>query len=481
MAQLIARTWSRFLFVFVCIALLLIEPMIADGLDLPDGSWPRDALETGLWSLVLFAIALLAIRLLHILIWNGIVARRSGGPPPRLLTDLVDGAILVVTLILVIAFVFDKPVNGLIATSGVAVAIIGFALKTMISDLFSGIAITLERPFRLGDWIEIEKGPVGRVRTMSWRATGIELENGLHMVVPNGQLSEMVLRIYDRPERRWRDEIDVTLDYGVTEQQAERVLLSAAADVPDVASAGKPDVRIVSFEERGVIWRLRFWIPDYPSRSRLRDAVQRNLLRNMHFSGMALPVPQIYAQTKIATTQSRASAAATFIRRVPLFDMLTADELDALAAAAVLRLVKSGETVVRVGEEGASLYLVKEGLMEVRIDTGSGEETAIARLQAGQFFGEMSLLTGAPRTATVRAVTESTVIEVTKTAIEPILTARAELLETMSAVLAERQMQNQRAGKTAKAPVEIEEEGRNLARHLLGRMRAFFRIGAPGA
>jgi len=119
--------------------------------------------------------------------------------------------------------------------------------------------------------------------------------------------------------------------------------------------------------------------------------------------------------------------------------------------------------------------------MEVKIDRGNGEETLVARLEPGQFFGEMSLLTGAPRAATVRAVTESTVIEVTKDALGPILTERAELLETMSAVLADRQMRNSKAGDATSAPADAGEEQQTLAHQILGRMRTFFRIGASVA
>jgi small-conductance mechanosensitive channel/CRP-like cAMP-binding protein len=481
MATLIARTWSRFTLLLVSVILISVSPAIVGWLGLRPGSMPEVIVRGAFEMLAIVAGALLVIRLLHTAVWNGVMARRTGHAPPRLLTDLVDGAILAATVIMVIAIVFNMPVNGLIATSGVAVAVIGFALKSMISDIFSGIAITLERPFRIGDWIEIQDGPVGQVRNMSWRATGLDLENGIHLVVPNSQLSEMVLKIYDRPERRWRDEIDVTLGFDVTAQQAERVLISAAVEVTEVAATGRSDTRIVGFDERGVVWRLRYWVPDYPSRGQIRNAVQRNLLRNLRFSGIVVPVPRLYAETPVHTPKTREEATAAFIRRVPLFEMLTATELDALAVAAHDRLVAAGGMVVHAGEDGSSLFLIKEGLMEVRIDRGNGEETMVARLEPGQFFGEMSLLTGAPRAATVRAVTESTVIEVTKDALGPILTERAELLETMSAVLADRQMRNSKAGDATSAPADAGEEQQTLAHQILGRMRTFFRIGASVA
>jgi small-conductance mechanosensitive channel/CRP-like cAMP-binding protein len=481
MNKLVARTWGRIAFLLFAMALAAAEPSIAIALRLAEGSYSESILNAALESLVLIAGALLIIRLLHVLVWHGLVTRQSGGPPPRLLTDLVDVAVLTITLTLVIAFVFDMPVNGLIATSGVAVAVIGFALKSMISDLFSGIAITIERPFRIGDWIEIQSGAVGQVRTMSWRATGLDLESGLHLVVPNSQLSEMVLKIYDRPEPHWRDELDIMFGYDVSAHQAERVLLSAAADVPEVAASGEPHVRIMSFDEKGVVWRLRFWVPDYPSCGPLRYAVQRNILRNLHFSGITLPLPRLYTQMPVPESPSSTRDTGAFIRRVPLFAMLRNEELADLVAASAHRLVSSGTAVVGLGDRGDSLFLVKDGLLEVLLAGADGEPLSIARLQSGHFFGEMSLLTGAPRAATVRAVVDSTVIEINKAAMEPILMRRVELMEAMSTVLADRQLMNARAGEVSRTPSEVREERRTLAHLLLGRMRAFFRIGAPAS
>ncbi len=284
------------LVVAVAVAAAATWRQLAAALALAPGGLAFETVRITAQASVWLAAALVAMRLLHLLLWEGVVRRRTGSPAPRLLTDLADGLILVTAVVVIIAFVADKPVTGLIATSGVAVAVIGFALKSMISDLFSGIAITLERPFRMGDWIEISGGMVGKVLNLSWRATGLMLESGIYVVVPNSRLSEMVLRVYDRPEAAWRDEVEVTLGYDVTAHQVERILLSAAADVPEVAAQPRqPDVRIVEFGDNGVKWRLRFWVPDYLGRSRLRYAVQRNVLRNLHFSGIATAAPRLHA------------------------------------------------------------------------------------------------------------------------------------------------------------------------------------------
>jgi len=437
----------------------------------------RELTQAAIWM----AGAFVLIRMVDILIWKGVVVRQTGVPATRLLMDLGNGVILITAVISIVAFVFRQPVTGLIATSSVAVAIVGFALKSLISDLFSGIAITLERPFRMGDWVEITGGSVGKVLNVSWRTTGLMLESGVYVMVPNGRLSEMILRLYDRPASPWRDEIDITLPYDTPPHQAERILIAAATDVPGILGQDRaPDLRIVEFGDSGTKWRLRFWVPDYPSRSRLRFEVQRNILRNLHFSGVGVPAPRIDAMvTKGPMTLAASRGAEAFLGRVSLFKMLEAEEIAELTAKSEIRLILAGQTLVQHGDAGSSLFLVKEGLCEVLVANGGGPDKSIAHLKPGAFFGEMSLLTGAPRSATVRTMVDSMVMEITRDALQPILARREAVVEAMSHALAERQLENDLRVMAAHGADNGRAAGLTLAKQLMGRMRALFALNAP--
>jgi small-conductance mechanosensitive channel/CRP-like cAMP-binding protein len=452
-------------------------PDLTAFLGLPKDRPSSEVLRIIAQSSVWLASAMLAIRLLDVLVWKGVVLRRTGSPAPRLLSDLVAYLVMVFAITAIIALVLDKPVTGLIATSSVAVMVIGLALKSLISDLFSGIALTLDHPFRMGDWIEIHGGMVGKVLNLTWRATGIILESGVYVVVPNSRLSEMVFRVYDQPEMPWRDEIDITLDYSVSAYHAERVLLSAAIGVPEVtAQARPPDVRIAAFGDNGTTWRLRFWVPDYPSRSRIRFEVQRNILRNLHYAGFSAAAPRVrnILHEEDAIKASADLSVEAFLTRVVIFNILTFDEIAQLASNANRRLFLKGATVTLCDEEGDSLFTIKEGLFDVSIPQENGDELIVARLGPGSFFGEMSLLTGAPRAATVRATIDSITIEITKDALQPILTHRESLMEALSNVLAERQLANSKAIAEVMTAEDVQAAQQTLAEQLLGRMRSFF-------
>jgi small-conductance mechanosensitive channel/CRP-like cAMP-binding protein len=431
------------------------------------------ALSAAEWLIAAF----LLIRLVDILIWRGLVLRRTGIMPPRLLTNLVDVIIWLTAATIITSWVFEQPVSGLVATSGVAVAMVGFALKSLISDMFSGIALTLERPFAIGDWVEIGEGTIGRVTGLSWRATSLALLNGTTVHVPNGRMAELVLRVI----KVWRDEIDIELGYDVPEEQVERLLLSAVSHLPNLGKHRRADVKIVSMGSTSIKWRLRFWLPDYASHVELRERVQRDLLRALHLADITVaPTMQRITLERARTPPAtHEEAIADFLGRVDLFKLLTPDELAELASGLVARKVAAGTRVVRQGDSGASLFLIREGILDVSIEPN---DNPVAHLTPGSFFGEMSLLTGEPRSATVTARLNSVLIEIAKERLQPIISHREHLAEELSRVLEERQLHMGRVAAGTGASEDEKSASRPL--DLVGRVRAFFGLSAaerPGS
>ncbi|MGI9452067.1 MAG: mechanosensitive ion channel family protein, partial [Geminicoccaceae bacterium] len=205
------------------------------------------ALQAVAW----FTAALLFIRFLDGVIWQGLVRRRSGAPVPRLLIELVAGVIWVITAIAVVAHVFALPMTGIATTSSVAIAIIGFAARDMIASLFSGIAINIEHPYKIGDWIEVEPDVVGKVLEISWLTTRTVTRDGIGIIVPNARLATAPFRNYNHPKASWRDSVTIMLDPMIPEERVERILLAAMNTVPEVAALpNKPDVKIESIDER---------------------------------------------------------------------------------------------------------------------------------------------------------------------------------------------------------------------------------------
>ena len=155
-------------------------------------------------ALVWVAGALVAVRLLDALFWHGLVVRRSGHPPPRLLVDLVGALVWIVTACIIAAAVFRWPVAGIVTTSGVALAVLGFALRDMLASLFAGVVLNVEQPYQIGDWIEVEPIPAARVVEVGWLTTRAVTRDGIGVILPITHLATKAFRNYSQPEPQFR-------------------------------------------------------------------------------------------------------------------------------------------------------------------------------------------------------------------------------------------------------------------------------------
>jgi hypothetical protein len=383
-----------------------------------------------------------------------------------------------VAVIVVLAYVFMLPVAALVTTSGVAIAIIGFALRDMIASLFAGVALNLERPYQIGDWIEVEGSGVGQVLEVGWLTTRAVTRDGIGIVIPNAKLAAAPFRNYSQPAAAWRDSIAITLDYQLAGERVERILLAAMDAVPQVAAQRqRPDVKIERVDEWGVRWLARYWVSDYGAMPETRYAVQRSVLHHLHHAGIVIPYPRhdlFLARMPERGLDHRRHLDALLARN-EVFADLSEDELRRLAAAARPHVCRAGVPIVRAGDEGASLFVVVEGLLRVLRPLPEGGEVEVDRMAPGSAFGEFSLLTGAPRSATVVPLGEAVIYEITKEDLAPILQAHPELAERLSGILAQRQKRR---------PTRRGRDGEGAGRpppaaHVwLERVRAFFGLGA---
>ncbi len=440
-------------------------------------------IQIGLW----LSGAFVAGRLINVLLWDRIVAGAIGKPVPRLLRDCVTVVVFLLALSGIVGIVFGQSVTGIWATSGVVGLVLGFALRTMILDIFTGIAIHLDQSIRIGDYIEINDRSMsdssyGRVIDINWRTTRIRLDNNNVVVVPNGRLGTLAFTNYSMPDVVSRFEVDIQLDYGVPTDRAQRILLAgakAACGRNGVVEQPAPAVIIGSVGPLGVTYKVRYWqrVPELTPPLG-RDQVLVSVLEHLRKAGItpAYPKQDVFHDRMPQRHVEEGSLAQRqrFLKRVDILaEALTEAERERLAEAMTLRFFAAGETLIHQGESGTSLFLLAEGLVEVWVSADGTERRRAARLKPGKFFGEMSLLTGEPRSATVTAATDVIAYEITKDAFAALLMARPALAEAVSRLVAER-----RAGTTAAlaaptaAPAAATPD--SLASQLLARMRRFF-------
>lgn len=407
------------------------------------------------------------------LAWVGVVAVDAAtgraarqAAPPRLVRDMARVLLFGGAALAILAFVFRQPVGGLLATSGVVVAVLGFALRGIIADVFSGIALNLEHPYRIGDWVQLDGGLVGRVAEMNWRATRLLTRDGNAMVVPNGVIAAAKLVNFSAPGPHYRATLKLAVAPPVG--RAAQVLMAAVLGVERVLSEPRPEVQLEGFDERGAVFSVRYWVADFADDNACRDAVARALADGLARAGLSPAVPRREVCLRRAA-EAVADGVEALLGRVPLFARFSPDELVELAARMEERPFAEGEALWRQGDPGGSLMVVAEGVLEVRAAASDGE-AALERMRAGDVLGEISLLTGQPRTASVVALTDGRAYCLRKQHVEPILRARPQLAEDLARLMARRQAHNRARLEDLAHAHDHEVE----ARDLLARLRAFF-------
>ncbi|MCK5804738.1 MAG: mechanosensitive ion channel family protein [Lentisphaeria bacterium] len=442
-------------------------------------------LQIGLWLSAAFFIN----RLITVFFWDGLIARTVQGRIPRLLKDITACLLYVIAATGIVAVVFDRPVTGFWATSGAMGIVLGFALRNIILDVFTGLAVNVDRPYTIGDWIMIVDNPgagedlIGCVEEINWRTTRLRTTDNNMLMVPNNIMGQKVVTNFMTPGEESRFDLDFTLDFSVPSDRALRVLNAAVKAVagehegPLLSPA--PKARITGITNSGVEYRLRYWIlPRLVSPPKARHTVISSVLQHLHQSGMTLAYPK--QDTYVASMPKRQHQPAmledrgVLLSRIGWFKALTAGEIHTLAEALLPREFPQGATLLVEGERSNSMFVVVEGLLEMSASSSqSGDEVKVGKLVPGDFYGEMGLLTDEASPACVKAATSVIAYEITKEDLLPVLEARPEAMAAISCIVAQRQVAAEHAMLEAAAP-QIEERTQSVSGAILRKMKHVF-------
>jgi len=400
-------------------------------------------------------------------------------PLPIILRQLGGLLTLLVALACILKWGYGLEVTGLVATSGVAAVIIGFAMQDLLANVIAGFSIHATGAYKVGDWLLMgEDGKRGEVTEINWRSTRLVDNDQISYEVPNSEVVKKRIVNLNHPGAEHGVRLRFGLDYDTPPALAKEVLIMVAKNAQGVLENPAPVVFTHEFGDSAVIYELRFWMRHARLFNAACDEIRTALWYEMGRRGMRVPFPTRSLEKRHGNVPesfvSSRGRAAEILRGSGVLSCLSEDEAKGLVEKGRLQLFGPREALVTRNEPGESMFVILDGSVEIIGRTPEGPRVVMANLRAGDCFGEMSLVTGEPRNATVRAVGDVLVVEIRKGDISPLIVARPELAERLGELLEVRQKNRSESLNRAEEVASPKSGSSAGNRSLVNRIRLFF-------
>jgi small-conductance mechanosensitive channel len=362
----------------------------------------------------------------------------------KLLQDLLAGLIYLVAVFAIIAYVFDLPIQGLLATSGVVAIILGLALQSTLGDVFSGVVLNFSRPYRPGDWISLEGGTDGRVIEMNWRATHVLTGRRDLAIVPNSTIAKSKIVNVSSPSGIHGVTITVQLDAKTPPAAGAEILQYAILNCRLIVATPAPTVTVKSINATYTEFEITFFVEELASSVKAQNQLFDLIFRHLAVAGIDLATAQNQSGPagEDQSSQNLKTGPERLLELVAIFASLTTEERKAIAAKLKPKSYDKDEVLVEPGTILHSLFIVGAGVLSFTREESEGE-IELLRIGPGDHFGEIGMLTGASATAKISALIPATVYELANDDLSPILQARPEVAQGLCRALAQRQAAGQ--------------------------------------
>jgi len=408
------------------------------------GTSPSPSADTIIRAVKLLLIGIagyLFVRALNFLFF-GVAFRLKRIDAPTLIRNIFT--IVAFTILFLIAFTFlfpDVNLGALFTTSAIFGVILGLALQDTLGNFFAGISLQADRPFQVGDVIVVgAERHTGVVEEISWRAIKIRTFTNHVVLIANSNAAREPIEVCSRDNLNARLVLFNTL-YSDSPAKTIHVVREAVREAENVSTKVTPIVRIRNLGDNGVDYEVKYWLEDYAKYNDTDALVRQRIWYAFRRAGLnfAYPTRTLFVERRSGTAQRDGDGGAIVERlsAVDIFAPLSVEETGMLAQAAVRHVFAPGEMVIRAGEPGSSMFVVHNGRVRVQV-TENGRPRTVATLSEGDFFGEMALFTGEPRTANVVALEETEVLEIGHGAMKRVFDTNPDLVESLSFIIAER-------------------------------------------
>ncbi len=398
---------------------------------------------------------------------------------PSIFRQLVKGIIYLVIFLSFLSHTYKVDITPLLTTSAVFTMILGLALQDVLGNFFAGISVHISPPFRLGDWVKIND-TFGKVIESNWRATTLRLANTAIVSIPNNQISKNEITNYSDGKGAVFKEFKLGLSYDVSPERIRRILIASARQVEEIYTRPSPVIVLEKFDDYSINYKIRFWMSNDGSPDRVTAQLASRIWYRLKREGLSIPFPiqDIFVHHEKDDHQRTIEHRLALISGIDFLTSIDARLKTFIAERLEECWYETGEEIVTEGAFDTDFYLIDRGRVNVMISSAGSRP--VAELGEGDFFGEMSLLTGEKRSASVVAKVETRLLKLNRDSMGLLLSENKELAEKLSFALAERASKNAQLKNGQEVSTAAPGKGKpdeNAARAaILRRICSFFKL-----
>ena len=355
---------------------------------------------------------------------------------PPFLPQITTLLLIATALFTGLSLFYGVTLPGLLAGSGLIALVLGLALQDTLGNIFAGLGLQAGKAFRVGDWLILE-GKHVEVVEVNWRSTRLRNLDAASFDIPNNQLAKATIVNLYNPTPIHAARASVSIEYAVPPNQVKEALIRAALAAPGVLPHPAPTAFLMSFDDSGIHYELKYWVDDARLFPITSDAVRTIIWYELGRRNIPFSYPTRIVEMRSKDEKEPIDHVSSLLQAQPLFADMAAPQIQALAKSARHLRFGKGEKIISQNDPGQSMYVLSSGVARVTVER-DGRASVLGELVSGECFGEISLLTGSPRTATVVAKTDCDIVEIDQTAMRDLLRHDPRLADQLSETLSTR-------------------------------------------
>ena len=419
------------------------------------------------------------VALVNRYVWDFYFEKRRQTPIPHFLREVFALLIFLIALLLVLSVGYhaSAQLKGVVAGSGVAAIILGLAGQNLLSGIIAGVSLQIGRPYKVGDWLKIGE-TFAEVMEINWRSTRLRTNDAIYLDIPNSEIIKTTIVNLHYPTELHAMRIRVGVDYNVPPNRVKDALARAAQSAKNVLPDPPVRIFLVDFADHAVTYEIKYYMGNHSRINETNDSVRTNVWYELKRQRITIPFPirTLHVERRSARPAHEGhEEACEILRGEQLFQCLSEDQLENLVKEAHLNHFGRGERMIEEGAEGDSMFILLRGTANVSVSK-NGNSIQVAALSAGDCFGEMSLLTGEKRSATVRANGDCYVMEIHKPVMAEVISQSPSCLQQLSEILARRKMETEDALKGAEDSGDHAAKEKEYCATFLNRLQTFFSL-----